>query len=119
MGRHPVRFALETFNRHVTRIEGELVLVNKKIDRLLEMHSKVVNEVVSTSDLLTLPKHLQTTYLVLLNEGEPMTAPAVSKITGKARAVESMYLCHLVQLGLISKHREKHSQLFELRNKTP
>src|SRR5271157_1255543 len=106
MGNHPIRFAMSTFNRTLKKVNLELVELNKKVDRLIAMHTSIVNEVVSTSDLLKLPKHLQTTYMVLLNEGQPMTAPAVSKITGKARAVESMYLCHLVQLGLISKHRE-------------
>jgi len=56
--------------------------------------------------ILSLPQHLQTTYRTLLALGEA-TAPQVSKITKKARAVESAYLNQLVNMKILSKRTSR------------
>ncbi len=54
--------------------------------------------------ILELPKHLQTTIAALLKLGVA-TATDVSKVTGKARAVESAYLNQFVTMRIAFKER--------------
>ncbi len=54
--------------------------------------------------ILELPKHLQTTIAALLKLGVA-TATDVSRVTGKARAVESAYLNQFVTLRIVFKER--------------
>ncbi len=54
--------------------------------------------------ILELPKHLQTTISALLKLGVA-TATDVSKVTGKARAVESAYLNQFVTMRIVFKER--------------
>ena len=54
--------------------------------------------------ILELPKHLQTTIAALLKLGAA-TATDVSKVTGKARAVESAYLNQFVTMRIAFKER--------------
>jgi len=55
-------------------------------------------------NILDLPKQLQVTILALIKLG-PSTATVVSSVTGKARAVESLYLNQLVVMKLVKKER--------------
>jgi len=54
--------------------------------------------------ILDLPKHLQTTIAALMKLGVA-TATDVSRITGKARAVESAYLNQFVTMKIAFKER--------------
>ncbi len=54
--------------------------------------------------ILEFPKHLQTTISALLKLGVA-TATDVSKVTGKARAVESAYLNQFVTMRIVFKER--------------
>ncbi len=54
--------------------------------------------------ILELPKHLQTTITALLKLGVA-TATDVSRVTGKARAVESAYLNQFVTMRVVFKER--------------
>jgi hypothetical protein len=62
--------------------------------------------------LLSLPQHLQTTYKTVLDLKGNVSADKVASITGKARAVESAYLNQLVNMKILSKHREGHVAVF-------
>ena len=61
--------------------------------------------------ILELPKHLQTTVLMLLKLGHA-TAIEVSESTGKARAVESAYLNQLVVMKIARKERKGRKAFF-------
>ncbi len=54
--------------------------------------------------ILELPKHLQTTIGALLRLGVA-TASDISRVTGKARAVESAYLNQFVTMRIAFKER--------------
>ena len=54
--------------------------------------------------ILELPKQLQVTILALIKLGSS-TATSVSAVTGKARAVYSLYLNQLVVMKLVKKKR--------------
>jgi homoserine kinase len=56
------------------------------------------------SNILELPKQLQVTILALIKLGSS-TATSVAAVTGKARAVESLYLNQLVVMKLVNKER--------------
>ncbi len=61
--------------------------------------------------ILEFPKHLQVTILALLKLGRA-TADDVSKVTGKARAVESAYLNQFVIMKIASKERVGRKAVF-------
>ena len=64
-------------------------------------------------DLLKLPTHLQRTAIVLGKIGR-VCAANVAKATGRARAVESMYLNDLVLLGLAKKEKRSGRTIYFL-----
>lgn len=64
-------------------------------------------------DLLKLPKHLQTTAIVLGKIGR-VSATDVAKTTGRARAIESSYLNDLVLLGLAKKEKRSNRIVYFL-----
>ena len=63
--------------------------------------------------ILAFPKHLQNTILTLLRLGAA-TALEVSKVTGKARAVESIYLNTLVVMKIVRKERVCRKAVFSV-----
>ncbi len=63
--------------------------------------------------ILELPKHLQTTIVALLKLGRA-TADDVSRVTGKARAVESAYLNQFVTMKLCHKERGGRKAFFSV-----
>ena len=64
-------------------------------------------------DLVKLPSHLQRTAVVLGKSGR-VCATDVAQATGRARAVESMYLNALVLLGLAKKEKRSSRTLYFL-----
>lgn len=65
-------------------------------------------------EILELPKHLQITTAALMKLGRA-TADETSKITGKARALESSYLNQLVTLKMCKKQRSGRKTVFSIR----
>jgi len=61
--------------------------------------------------ILEFPKHLQTTIVTLLKLGRA-SAPQVSAVTGKSRAVESAYLNQLVVMKIVRKERKGRKAFF-------
>lgn len=64
--------------------------------------------------LLSLPAHLIKTYFTLESQGNA-TAEQVSELTGKARAIESSYLCQLTIMGYITKHRKSRIVIYSMK----
>ncbi len=65
--------------------------------------------------LLTIPDHLRETMIAL--QYEPVaTAETIAHRTHRARAVESMYLNHLTNMGLLKKERRGKRIYFILSN---
>jgi hypothetical protein len=61
--------------------------------------------------LLRLPTHLAKTYFTL-QDAKKATATQISKLTGKARPVESSYLNQLVTMGFCLKIRNGREAVF-------
>lgn len=58
---------------------------------------------------------LQTTIKALKAFTEPATAEQISAVTGRARAMESMYLNELFRMGLITKEKRTRARIFMLK----
>jgi predicted transcriptional regulator len=65
--------------------------------------------------LLTLPEHYQKTVMSLV-PSQAATAQDIADRTGRARAVESMYLNNLATMGIVSKERKGRTVYFSYRN---
>lgn len=99
--------------------------LNYKINGLARQVSDVLNLMTTPVKLTrnehlilrTLPQHLIKTYFTLQGLANA-NATQISLITGKARAIESSYLCQLTTMGYITKKRLPHSRLviFSVRN---
>jgi hypothetical protein len=99
------------------KLNRNMELVTKKLDRLIEVQRSAGGSVVRPSvfvpenlpldvtTLLGLPDHLRKSALALATLGEG-TATDLSKDTGRVRAVESDYLNQLVSMGLVKKKRK-------------
>jgi len=91
-------------------IKESLKRIESRLDELSNDESKS-----SFTDIcLSLPDHLRSTYMALHNNG-PSDATDISKVTNKARAVESSYLNQLLRMGLITKSRSWHKAIFKLK----
>ncbi len=115
-------------NRATSMVDSKsldlLVELNNKLDRIIsllerilramEVQAKVklreelrgVEEYLDAVTLLSLPDHLRRTVLSLAKLGGEATAEEVSRVTGRARAVESAYLNQLVAMGYLGKKRK-------------
>ena len=93
-------------------IDTALLVINSKLNKLLAIHEHPSIHV--ETDIVELPKHLQETVLALKKLGEA-TASDVARVTGKARAVESAYLCQLVHVGKVFRVRKGRRCFYALR----
>jgi hypothetical protein len=48
----------------------------------------------------------------------PVSASEVAAVTGRARAVESMYLNELWRMGLVEKEKQGHKRVFSVKEET-
>jgi len=105
----------ETINA-LTRVELALVELRAKIEVLIELHrAKPLHFNKDMLELFNLPNHLRKTFLALSKLGGKGTADDVSKVTERARAVESGYLNQLVALDQAIKYRVGRKVFFELK----
>lgn len=106
---------LKLITKNLVEISDGIAYLNKKLDKLLEIHSMPNCQIsADISDILNLPKHLQETYLAL-HKIKRGCAEDVSKITKKARAVESHYLNQLVNIGKVLRTRNGKKVIFQCR----
>jgi hypothetical protein len=63
------------------------------------------------SELLSLPDHLRSTYIIVASKGE-CNATLVSNQTGRTRAIESTYLNQLARMGWLNKRRDSKTIYF-------
>ena len=68
---------------------------------------------VTETELLSLPDHLRTSYLIVATKGE-CNATTVSNRSGRCRAIESNYLNQLVRMGYLSRRRVSKAIHFRL-----
>ncbi len=66
---------------------------------------------VADSELLALPDHLRSTYMIVASKGE-CSATLVSNQTGRTRAIESTYLNQLARMGWLNKRRDSKTIYF-------
>jgi predicted transcriptional regulator len=110
-------------------VNGELIdqmkQMNSKIDRLLEISSKLVKILENTNfsgkasltpqadimTLLTLSEPLRKTAMALYKVKEA-TANDIAKETGRQRSCESASANELVRLGFVKKRRQNHNVYF-------
>ena len=97
----------------------ELTVILKDISSQLSRLIKIIESQMKSpvgfewQDLMKLPKHLQTTAIVLGKTG-CVCATDVAQATGRARAVESSYLNDLVLLGLAKKEKRSNKTVYYL-----
>jgi len=95
----------------------ELTVILKDISSQLSRLIKIIEFQTKSpvgfewQDLMKLPKHLQTTAIVLGKTG-CVCAVDVAQATGRARAVESSYLNDLVLLGLAKKEKRSNKTVY-------
>jgi hypothetical protein len=74
---------------------------------------------ISEAGLISLSDHIRKTYLAVASVGE-CDAIAVSKKTGRCRALESNYLNQLCRMGWLNKRKDSRTILFSMaRDKAP
>jgi len=91
----------------VDKIDKRLVTVEAKLTeaviRLNTMPEKTVQIAIGSADGF-LPDHLEKTKRAIIMLGYA-TASEVAKVTKRARAVESSYLCQLERMGILNVER--------------
>jgi hypothetical protein len=97
----------------LNKLSSALDSVERKLNEILMIHSNINLRI--NPDVLSLPKHLQQTVLVLNQIGRATAADVASK-TGKARAVESHYLNQLVLQQYAMRSKCGRQVIFSLRN---
>lgn len=96
----------------IKRLEERLDVLEKKIQ--LQDPSTLSSSVsLSQKDLLALPSSLQKTMLAIQGLQEA-TSTGVSKETGRARSVETIYLNQLARLGYLNKERKGRKIFFKV-----
>jgi hypothetical protein len=102
--------AFQQYNAVLHDIRCEL---GKQTDLLANImqHQLLISSTSEENFVLSLPKHLQQTWIALkgLNEA---TAEQVAAVTKRARAVESAYLNQLAVMGAASKERRGRKAFF-------
>jgi len=71
----------------------------------------LIFEQLALGPMLELPDHLRKTFIALTTYGRA-TASEITKLTDRARAVESGYLNQLVLLGYAEKHNDGRKKVF-------
>lgn len=99
----------ETLGKRISRIVSLLERIDENIEALKNASIRredvrVRSRQVAGVDILSLDGHLQKTMLVILRLGRG-TAGEVASRTGRSRALESLYLNQLSQMGYV--HRER------------
>lgn len=93
--------------KQVDKIDKRLVTVEAKLTeaviRLNTMPEKTVQIAIGSADGF-LPDHLEKTKRAIIMLGYA-TASEVAKVTKRARAVESSYLCQLERMGILNVER--------------
>ena len=93
------------------RIEKKLEKIEAEINKM--RHQMFEGIKVNEKPLLSLPDHLRKTAIGLIKVGQG-TASDVSRITNRARAVESGYLNQLEREGLVKSFRKGRRKIFSL-----
>jgi predicted transcriptional regulator len=100
----------------VDKIDKRLVTVEAKLTeaviRLNTMPEKTVQIAIGSADGF-LPDHLEKTKRAIIMLGSA-TASQVAKVTKRARAVESSYLCQLERMGIINVERVGRTKRFRI-----
>lgn len=93
--------------------------VLRKIDVIDAKISSVSQEVKAQrgpkGNTVYLSVGLQTTIKALKGFTGPATAEQISAVTGRARAMESMYLNELFRMGLVTKEKRSRARIFMLK----
>ena len=103
--------------RGYVRLNGKMDALHREVRQLI--HLLMTPAHISPdlrSLLLQLPSSLLKTYFALQELGEGSAAD-VAAVTGKARAVESSYLCQLARLGLCGRRKTGRHILFTMHGK--
>jgi len=102
-----LRALKEPLEKIVSLLEGidqKLDLISTSVSRNAEQTPQEEIKPIDVHEVLNLQGHLQKTALTLMGL-EKASADEVSAKTGRGRAVESLYLNQLVQLGYAKKER--------------
>jgi len=97
----------EPLEKIVSLLEGidkKLDFIGASVSRNIEQTPREEIRPIDVHEVLNLQGHLQKTALTLMGL-EKASADEVSAKTGRGRAVESLYLNQLVQLGYAKKER--------------
>ena len=88
------------------KIFQEMMHIRHRLDDLEKNFSGWSPQPMEVTDmeLLSLPDHLRTSYMIVAKRGE-CDATVVSNQTGRCRAVESNYLNQLARMGWLNKRR--------------
>ena len=88
------------------KIFQEMMNIRYRLDDIEKNFSSWKPQPLEVADieLLSLPDHLRTTFVIVAQKGE-CDATIVSNGTGRSRAVESNYLNQLARMGWLSKRR--------------
>ena len=110
------------------KLMGSLEAVERKIESLPELLSaQLMEKLLGLSLKVTDPSVATVTLSVAENKtlealkglsGERVTADDVAALTGRARAVESMYLNGLARRGLLARERRGRKVFFILRGES-
>ncbi len=104
----------------VDKIDKRLVTVEAKLTEALillnTMPEKIIQVAIGSTDGF-LPDHLEKTKRAIIMLGYA-TASDVAKITKRARAVESNYMCQLERMGIITVERIGRIKWFKIVTKT-
>ncbi len=96
----------------IKRLEERLDVVEKTL-QLRDLPTTSTTISLSQKDLLALPSSLQKTMLAI-QELQEATSTGVSKETGRARSVETIYLNQLARLGYLNKERKGRKIFFKI-----
>jgi len=110
------------YYHELVKLNNKLCEMNKKLDEISGQYKvffEVIQHSVQVDDgeqkIMSLPKHLQQTFLALTNLRNA-TASMVADITGKQRAVEFSYLNQLTTMGYVFKKRVNRKAVFNAVN---
>lgn len=92
----------------------------RKIESVDDKISALAQQVKAPPPLQTvyLSVSIQATYNALKTFNDPASAEQISVVTGRARAVESMYLNELFRMGLAEKEKRGRKRVFSLKEET-
>ena len=113
---YEIKLMLDTLQIEIKLLEAKIDAIPQIFSKAMIQHMKTLSFKVSDSKPLG---HLnvaeEKTLEVLRAMQNPLTASEVAAITGRARAVESMYLNELHRRGVILKERKARKVFFVLK----